>query len=90
MAKRRRSTALALARRCDAAHMGVMMRYLRKAPGSVSRLNCGLCRDRGIVRTSMTRPMPCAFRSRAKSSIDRVECPMVKMTTAATVSHACD
>src|SRR4051812_39889680 len=64
------------------------MRYLRRAAGSVSRLNCGLCRDRGIVRTSTTRPMPCAFRSRTKSSIDRVECPIVKM--AVTVSHPCD
>jgi nucleotide-binding universal stress UspA family protein len=43
-----------------------------------SRLNCGLCRDRGIVRMSMTRSTPWAVSRRMNSSNDRVECPKVR------------
>src|ERR1039458_507086 len=41
------------------------------------RLNCGLCRERGTVRTSTSRFTSCAFRSWMNSFIGRVECPMV-------------
>ena len=45
--------------------------------GNVSRLNCGLWRDRGTVRTSTTRVEQSAFFWRMNSSFDRVECPTV-------------
>ena len=44
---------------------------------SDSRLNWGLCRERGIVRTSITRLTPCAFKISMNCSIGLVECPIV-------------
>jgi hypothetical protein len=41
-------------------------------------LNCGLCRERGILRTSMTRSTRCARRRSRKTFHVRVECPIVK------------
>jgi hypothetical protein len=43
-----------------------------------SRLNCGLCRARGILRTSMTHLTQCASRISRKAFHVRVECPIVK------------
>ena len=40
--------------------------------------NCGLCRDRGILRTSMTRSIRCARRRSRKTFHVRAECPTVK------------
>src|ERR1700723_2898032 len=54
------------------------MRAARKCRASDSRLNCGLCRDRGILRTSTTRRTPCARNISMNSPIVRVECPIVK------------
>src|SRR5215510_11182634 len=46
--------------------------------GSVLRLNCGLVRDRGTVRTSTTSSICTSRNSSTNSGIERVECPMVK------------
>src|SRR6185503_135508 len=48
--------------------------------GKVSRLNCGLRRERGTVRTSTTSSMWCAKSRAMKSSTERVEWPMVNAT----------
>ena len=45
--------------------------------GRFSRLNCGLWRERGTVRTSINRRIPRAFKISMNSSIGRVECPIV-------------
>src|SRR5687768_796536 len=45
--------------------------------GKVSRLNCGLRRERGTLRTSMTSSMSYAKSSEMKSWMERVECPIV-------------
>ncbi|HKX91680.1 MAG TPA: hypothetical protein VJM15_04560 [Sphingomicrobium sp.] len=42
-----------------------------------SSLNCGLVRERRIVRTSTTRRTPPAARSAANCAIERVEWPIV-------------
>jgi hypothetical protein len=44
-----------------------------------SALNRGLCRERGIVRTSATSRTPCARSKLMNSSIARVEWPIVRM-----------
>ena len=44
----------------------------------VSWSNCGLCRERGILRTSMTRSTRYARRRSRKTFHMRVECPIVK------------
>src|SRR6185436_16207559 len=49
------------------------------ARGNEALLNCGLCRERGTVRTSTTRDTPCACSRRMNSSRVRVECPSVRM-----------
>ena len=46
--------------------------------GKTSRLNCGLVRERGTVRTSTTSLTSAVVKSATNSSIGRVECPMVK------------
>ena len=51
-------------------------RYFRE-PGSVSLLNCGLCRDRGTVRTSRTCATSFVFNRLTNSSNGCVECPIV-------------
>src|SRR2546428_71266 len=43
-----------------------------------SALNCGLWRERGIVRTSARHSTPWAFRIARKASSDRLECPTVR------------
>src|SRR2546427_10736758 len=43
-----------------------------------SALNCGLWRERGIVRTSARHSTPWAFRLARKASSDRLECPTVR------------
>ena len=48
---------------------------------SVSRLNCGLCRDRGTVLTSSTRTISLALSNSTKEPIDRFECPMVQTSS---------
>src|SRR4030042_2054350 len=48
--------------------------------GSVSRLNWGLWRERGTVRTPATRGTAKFRRSPIKISSGRVECPMVRST----------
>src|SRR5215831_7541894 len=53
--------------------------------GSVSRLYCGLVRERGTVRTSTMRVTSLGSSSAASSSIARVECPMVKNGSAMAV-----
>src|SRR6516164_4786723 len=49
-----------------------------RARGSTSRLNCGLERERGIVRTSATSLTLAALSIATNSSIDRLECPIIK------------
>ena len=44
----------------------------------LSRLNCGLCLERGTVRMSITRVTPCAWSRRINSPMVRVEWPTVK------------
>src|SRR5262245_22667070 len=46
--------------------------------GSAFRLNCGLVRDRGTVRTSTTSSICTSCNRSTNSRIERVECPMVK------------
>src|SRR5438309_8440703 len=48
--------------------------------GKVSRLNCGLWRERGTVRTSTRRATECARRRVMKSASGRVEWPTVNTT----------
>src|SRR6267142_5184708 len=48
---------------------------------SVSALNCGLWRERGIVRTSARHSTPWAFRMATKASSDRLECPTVRIVS---------
>src|SRR2546422_2724115 len=48
--------------------------------GSVSRLNCGLRRERGMVRTSTSCVTPWARSSSTSSSSARVACPIVQIT----------
>src|ERR1041385_2387224 len=50
-----------------------------KVPGREFWLNCGLCRERGIVRTSTRRRTPWARRSSTNSAKGRVEWPTVRM-----------
>ena len=45
--------------------------------GSEALLNCGLCRERGIVRTSATQVTLCAWRRPMNSPSVRVEWPIV-------------
>lgn len=47
------------------------------ASGKVSRLNLGLVRDRGVLRTSTTSSTLPAFTSSTNSGMLRVECPTV-------------
>jgi len=54
---------------------------LRQAVFVESRLNRGLRRDRGMVRTSTRRAIPCARSSATKSSSARVEWPTVYTRT---------
>src|SRR5215472_14555005 len=49
-----------------------------RARGNTSRLNCGLERERGIVRTSATSVTRAALSSTTNSSIGRLECPTIK------------
>src|SRR5690242_18663627 len=51
------------------------------ASGSVSRLYCGLVRERGTVRMSTTASAPASRSSAANSSRLRVEWPIVKIVT---------
>src|SRR5207245_8794342 len=53
----------------------------RSSADNVCRLNCGLCRERGMLRTSMTRLMPCTRSSSRKTFHVRVECPIVKTSS---------
>src|SRR5215469_5709193 len=50
----------------------------RSLPARLSRLNWGLCRERGIVRTSASCSTPWASRSSRSSFSDRVQCPIVR------------
>src|SRR5450756_1312944 len=50
------------------------------AAGKVSRLNCGLWRERGTVRTSMSRVTEWAASKAINSARGRVEWPTVNMT----------
>src|SRR5687768_7997036 len=51
---------------------------VRNKPPNRALSNCGLKRDRGSVRTSMTRFTPWDFSKWMNSPIGRVECPIVK------------
>lgn len=57
--------------------------------GNASVLNCGLCRERGTVRTSTNCVTPWAESNSMNSSIGRVECPIVN-TLHATSSASAD
>src|SRR5437667_11928698 len=56
------------------------MPWTARAAGRVSRSNCGLWRDRGTVRTSMSRATAWALSSAMKSASGRVEWPTVSTT----------
>src|SRR5437870_11316007 len=51
------------------------------AAARVSRLNCGLWRERGTVRTSMSRATEWAFNNAMNSPSGRVEWPTVRTTS---------
>src|SRR5204863_2042751 len=51
------------------------------AAARVSRLNCGLWRERGTVRTSMSRATEWAFNNAMNSPSGRVEWPTVSTTS---------
>src|SRR6266566_7015275 len=60
------------------------------AAGKVSRLNCGLWRERGTVRTSMSRATEWAFINAMNSPSGRVEWPTVSTTSSeSTVATIC-
>ena len=48
--------------------------------GNEVLLNCGLCRERGTVRTSTTLETPWAFRRWTNSASERVEWPIVSIS----------
>src|SRR6185503_21228414 len=50
------------------------------ANGNELLLNCGLCRERGTVRTSTTRDTSCTCSKRMNSASVRVEWPTVSTT----------
>src|SRR6266852_1478173 len=54
------------------------MPAIGSALSRASALNCGLWRERGIVRTSARHSTPWAFRIARKASSDRLECPTVR------------
>src|ERR1051326_4631564 len=54
--------------------------------GRVSRLNCGLWRQRGTVRTSDSRVTALAFSNAMNSARDRVEWPTVNTTVSDLIS----
>jgi len=51
----------------------------RRDFGNTSALNCGLWRERGMVRISMTCLTPCASSRRMNSSMGRFEWPIVNI-----------
>jgi hypothetical protein len=50
-----------------------------QALANLSVLNCGLCRERGIVRTSTRRRISCARKQSMNSPIGLVEWPTVQI-----------
>src|SRR2546428_13783478 len=56
------------------------MPWPARATGRVSRSNCGLWRERGTVRTSMSRATECSFSNAMNSASARVEWPTVNTT----------
>ena len=70
--------------RCDARRAWedarTRCRRLRDRPGSVSILNCGCRRERGMRRTSARRVTPASCSIPMSSGSGRVECPMVYRT----------
>src|SRR6185503_13030139 len=56
------------------------------ANGNELLLNCGLCRERGTVRTSTTRDTSCTCSKRTNSASVRVEWPTVSTTGKSLVS----
>src|SRR5213592_3962756 len=56
------------------------MPWTARAAGRVSRSNCGLWRERGTVRTSMSRATECSFSNAMNSASARVEWPTVSTT----------
>src|SRR5690242_14188016 len=56
--------------------------------GRASRLNCGLRRDLGTVRTSASRSTPCASSIATNSAMGCVECPIVR-TARCTLRTGC-
>src|SRR4026209_2103765 len=58
-------------------HVNVAQAGFFNESGNDSLLNRGLCRERGIVRTSTTNVTTCALTSAINSSSGRLECPIV-------------
>ena len=59
-------------------HMGRGETGLLQAAANLSVLNCGLCRECGIVRTSTRSRISCARKTSVNSPIGLVEWPMVQ------------